>query len=90
MIFFSRPRQPPDNAPGQVPEDPPDEILELPPADIPESSPDGTPDRLAPEQPDPDPGMSRRDCILPVTFPARTGFSTPPARCPETLARRST
>jgi len=78
MIFFSGPRQPPDPAPDEVPE--------LPPADIPESSPDGTPDSLAPEQPDPDPRMSRRDCILPVTFPARTGFSTPPARCPETLA----
>ena len=82
MIFFSGPRQPPDLAPDEVPE--------LPPADRPESSPDGTPDSLAPEQPDPDPGMSRRDCILPVTLPARTGFSTPPARCPETLARRST
>jgi len=78
MIFFSGPRQPPDPAPDEVPE--------LPPADMPESSPDGTPDRLAPEQPDPDPGMSRRDCILPVTFPAHTGFSTPPARCLGTLA----
>jgi hypothetical protein len=87
MIFFSGPRQPPDNAPGQVPEDPPDEILELPPADIPESSPDGTPDSLPPEQPDPDPGMSRRDCILPVTLPAQTGFGTPPAWCLETLGR---
>ena len=77
MIFFSGPGQPPDPAPDEVPE--------LPPADIPESSPDGTPDHLAPEQPVPDPGMSRRDCILPVTFPARTGFSTPLARCPETL-----
>jgi hypothetical protein len=78
MIFFSGPGQPPDPAPDEVPE--------LPPADMPESSPDGTPDRLAPEQPDPDPGMSRRDCILPVTLPARTGFSTPPARCLGTLA----
>jgi hypothetical protein len=78
MIFFSGPGQPLDTAPDEVPE--------LPPADMPESSPDGTPDRLAPEQPDPDPGMSRRDCILPVTLPAHTGFSTPPARCPETLA----
>jgi hypothetical protein len=78
MIFFSGPGQPPDPAPDEVPE--------LPPADMPESSPDDTPGSLAPEQPDPDPGMSRRDCILPVTFPARTGFSTPPARCPETLA----
>jgi hypothetical protein len=86
MIFFSGPGQPPDPAPDEVPEDPPDEIAELPPADMPESSPDGTPDSLAPEQPDPDPGMSRRDCILPVTLPAHTGFSTPPARCPETLA----
>jgi hypothetical protein len=78
MIFFSGPGQPPDPAPDEVPE--------LPPADRPESSPDGTPDRLAPEQPDPDPRMSRRDCILPVTLPAHTGFSTPPAQCPETLA----
>ena len=46
MIFFSGPRQPPDNAPGQVPE--------LPPADMPESSPDDTPGSLAPEQPDPE------------------------------------
>ena len=86
MIFFSGPGQPPGTARDEVPEDLPGELPELPPADIPESSPDGTPDRLAPEQPDPDPGMSRRDCILPVTPPARAGFSTPPARCPETSA----
>ena len=86
MIFFSGPGQPLDTAPDEVPEDPPDELPELPPADMPESSPDDTPGSLAPEQPDPDPGMSRRDCILPVTLPARTGFSTPPARCLGTLA----
>ena len=87
MIFFSGLGQPPDPAPDEVPEDPPNEIAELPPADMPESSPDGTPDSLAPEQPDPDPGMSRRDCIVPVTLPSHTGFSAPPAPSPKTPGR---